>query len=84
MELIRDPGNDTKGPLVGSNVTLICRISNIANTSTPEWSLKRNEAKGLEAINQMNPPKGQYFSFRYNCYRGDTLRLIQLMIQAFK
>nr|CAH0113532.1 unnamed protein product [Daphnia galeata] len=62
MELIRM--NDTEDPLVGSNVTLICRISrpnysSTHNSSAPEWSLKKiGDNEIIRTINETNPPEG--------------------------
>jgi hypothetical protein len=61
--------NDTEDPLVGSNVTLICRISKYLsthNSSAPEWSLKKiGDNEIIRTINETNPPEGLIFSTYY-------------------
>ncbi len=61
--------NDTEDPLVGSNVTLICRISKYLsthNSSAPEWSLKKfGDNEIIRTINETNPPAGLIFSTHF-------------------
>ena len=86
MELIRM--NDTEDPLVGSNVTLICRISkyfSIHNSSAPEWSLKRiSDNEIIRTINETNPPEGLIFSTYYFIVSSFTVHFLPLTIKVFK
>ncbi|XP_032782722.2 vascular endothelial growth factor receptor 3 isoform X2 [Daphnia magna] len=58
MELERV--GDPKDPLVGSNITLICRsiFPEVKYPAPPEWAYQINNAIGIQVINETDPPEG--------------------------
>lgn len=58
MELERV--GDPKDPLVGSNITLICRsiFPEVKYPAPPEWAYQINNAIGIQVISETDPPEG--------------------------
>lgn len=56
LERVGDP----KDPLVGSNITLICRsiFPEVKYPAPPEWAYQINNAIGIQVINERDPPEG--------------------------
>lgn len=58
MELERI--GDSKDPLIGSNITLICRsiFPEVKYPAPPEWAYQINNTVGIHVINETHPPEG--------------------------
>ncbi|XP_057369653.2 vascular endothelial growth factor receptor 1-like [Daphnia carinata] len=50
---------DAKDPVVGSNITLICRsmFPEVKYPAPPEWSYQINSTIGIQVINETHPPE---------------------------
>ncbi|XP_059351725.1 mast/stem cell growth factor receptor Kit-like [Daphnia carinata] len=72
MELTKFVGEDD--PLIGSNVTLVCRVfyeTDMAKPPTWAYQIGNNEA--MQPMNETDPPEGTQIKTDYFDYEGRTL-----------